>query len=73
MGGSVIPQPDPELHEAYQSALQNAGVPENLANQCAGILVKDDPTKGNLGRSEADQHLINSSMKWMKAKGFSKK
>lgn len=61
---------DPELREAYESALTGAGVPLNLATQCAEIVAKDDPTKENLGRSEDDQHLIDSSMEWMKAKGF---
>lgn len=62
--------PDPELHQAYQTALEGAGVPPNLASQCASILVKDDPTQSDLGRSQQDQHLINSSMAWMLANGF---
>ena len=61
---------NPELRQAYESALTNAGVPTNLASQCASVLVRDDPEKPNLGRTEEDQHLINSSMKWMEAKGF---
>lgn len=121
-----------ELHQAYQSALLSAGVPANLASECASVLVKDDqpfwggcgvwgagcrgqaltpktlgyqalsfraivwvgvalpiqdhpytphpiphtlraahdPTQPDLGRSQQDQHLINSSMTWMTAKGF---
>jgi hypothetical protein len=59
-----------ELSQAYQQALENAGVPVNLATQCAEIVAKDDPSLPNLGRTEEDQHLINSSMEWMKAKGF---
>ena len=55
---------------AYQSALEGAGVPVNLAAQCAEIVVNDDASKPNLGRSEEDQHLIESSMTWMQAKGF---
>jgi hypothetical protein len=62
--------PNPELRQAYESALTNAGVPVNLASQCAEIVAKDDPESPNLGRSEDDQHLIESSMEWMKAKGF---
>lgn len=62
-----------ELYEAYQAALLNAGVPKNLANQCAEILTKDDPEKNNLGRSESGQHLIKSSLTWMKANGFFEK
>ncbi len=62
--------PDPELHQAYESALINAGVPVNLASQCAEIVARDDASQPNLGRTEDDQHLIDSSMKWMKAKGF---
>lgn len=62
--------PDPELHQAYESALTNAGVPVTLATQCAEIVARDDASKPNLGRSEEDQHLIDSSVEWMKAKGF---
>lgn len=58
-----------QLRSAYESALTGAGVPVTLAAQCAEIVVKDDPTKENLGRSEDDQYLIDSSMTWMKAKG----
>lgn len=54
-----------ELRIAYESALMNAGVPVNLARQCAEIVSKDDASKPNLGRSESDQHLIDSSMEWM--------
>ncbi len=59
-----------ELHLAYQTALEGAGVPANLASQCAEVLVKDDPTQSDLGRSPEEQHLIKSSMTWMLAKGF---
>ena len=65
--------PDPELRQAYQSALTNAGVPVSLAAQCAEIVANDDPSKHNLGRTEDDQHLIDSSIEWMKAKGFFKR
>lgn len=56
--------------QAAEKGLIDAGVPVNLASKCAEIVAKDDPTKENLGRTEEDQHLINSSMEWMKAKGF---
>ncbi len=62
--------PDPDLRQSYEAQLQNAGVPLNLAAQCAEITAKDDPSKPNLGRSPDDQHLIDSSVEWMKAKGF---
>ena len=58
------------LKLAAEKALSDAGVPINLASQCAEIVAKDDPTRENLGRTEEEQHLINSSMQWMKAKGF---
>jgi hypothetical protein len=58
------------LKEAAEKALKDAGVPVNLASLCAEIVAKDDPSLPNLGRTEADQHLIDSSMKWMQAKGF---
>ncbi len=58
------------LQEAAQKALSDAGVPVNLATQCAEIVAKDDPSQPNLGRTQEEQHLINSSMTWMKAKGF---
>jgi hypothetical protein len=58
------------LKQAAEKALRDAGVPVNLAVQCALIVAKDDPTKENLGRTQEEQHLINSSMQWIKAKGF---
>jgi hypothetical protein len=65
--------PDPELRQSYESTLTNAGVPVNLARQCSEIVAKDDASLPNLGRTENDQHLIDSSMEWMKAKGFFKR
>jgi hypothetical protein len=58
------------LKQAAQKGLIDAGVPVNLAIQCAEIVARDDSTKENLGRTQEEQHLINSSMEWMKAKGF---
>lgn len=58
------------LKLAAEKGLIDAGVPVNLAAQCAEIVAKDDPTKENLGRTQEEQHLINSSMEWIKAKGF---
>ncbi|HEY9795853.1 MAG TPA: hypothetical protein V6D30_09445 [Leptolyngbyaceae cyanobacterium] len=58
------------LKQAAQKGLIDAGVPVNLAAQCAEIVAKDDPAQPNLGRTQEEQHLINSSMTWMKAKGF---
>jgi hypothetical protein len=65
-----MPHPEPELRQAYESALMSAGVPVSLASQCAEVLVKDDPTKEDLGRTEDDQHLIASSMEWLKALNY---
>lgn len=59
-----------DLHQSYQSQLENAGVPTNLASQCAEIVAKDDASKPDLGRTEEDQHLIASSMEWLKAQGY---
>ncbi len=59
-----------EVSQAYKLALESAGVPLNLATQCAEIVAKDNPSKPNLGRTEEDQHLIDSSMEWMKANVF---
>lgn len=61
---------DDSLRIAAQESLTKAGVPINLATQCAEIVAKDDPSEPDLGRTEQEQHLINSSMTWMKAKGF---
>ena len=58
------------LKEAAEKALTDAGVPLNLAAQCAEIVAKDDPSLPNLGRTQEEQQLIDSSMEWMKAKGF---
>ncbi len=58
------------LKQAAEKGLIDAGVPANLATQCAEIVAKDDPSKPNLGRTQEDQHLISSAREWMKAKGF---
>lgn len=57
-----------ESIKGFLNTLIDAGVPINLANQCAVIVAKDDYTKPNLGRTEEEQHLINSSLQWLKAK-----
>ncbi len=41
------------LKQAAEKALSDAGVPVNLAAQCAEIVAKDDPTKENLGRTQS--------------------
>ncbi len=58
------------LKQAAEKGLIDAGVPINLASQCAEIVAKDDPAKENLGRTQEEQHLINSSMTWMQTKEF---
>jgi hypothetical protein len=58
------------LKLAAEKSLIDAGVPVNLATQCAEIVAKDDPSKPNLGRTQDEQHLINSSLEWMKSQGF---
>lgn len=58
------------LKEAAEKALKDAGVPVNLASVCAEIVAKDDPSLPDLGRTQEEQQLINSSMEWMQAKGF---
>ncbi len=57
-----------DLKQAAQQQLEKAGVPVNLAAQAAEVVAKDDPRQPNLGRSEADQHIIRSAYAWMKAK-----
>jgi hypothetical protein len=64
-GGELMNE---SLKQAAEKGLIDAGVPVNLAAQCAEIVAKDDPSKPNLGRTVSDQHLINSSMTWMLAK-----
>jgi hypothetical protein len=56
------------LRQAYQTQLEGAGVPVNLAVQCAEVIAKDDASKPDLGRTENDQHLIASAWEWLKAK-----
>lgn len=56
------------IREAAEKALVNAGVPTDLASQCADIVARDDASKPNLGRSEQDQQLIAQSMQWVTAK-----
>ncbi|MFM6253022.1 MAG: hypothetical protein ACKPEQ_28395 [Dolichospermum sp.] len=52
--------------QAYQQALQNAGIPAELAAKAAEIVDRDNPDKLNLGRSKEDQDLINDSLKFIK-------
>lgn len=56
--------------ESFQWQLEDAGVPTNLASQCAEILARDDSTQEDLGRNPEEQHLIQSAHQWMLAKGF---
>lgn len=58
------------LKEEAEQVLKEVGVPSSLAAQCAEIIAKDDPTKPNLGRTEHDQHLIDSAKIWLVAKGY---
>ena len=41
------------LKQAAEKALSDAGVPDNLAAQCAEIVAKDEPTKENLARTQS--------------------
>ena len=52
--------------QTYQQALEQAGVPSDIAGKCSEIIDKDDPNKPNLGRSKQDQELISSSVKFIK-------
>ncbi|MFM7365016.1 MAG: hypothetical protein ACKO11_11095 [Cuspidothrix sp.] len=52
--------------KAYQQALENAGIPAELAAKAAEIVNRDDADKPNLGRSKEDQDLINQSLKFIK-------
>ena len=51
--------------QTYQETLENAGVPADIASKVAEIVNRDDPNKPNLGRSNEDQELINSSIKYL--------
>lgn len=50
------------LRQTYQNSLERAGVPSALAQRCSYILVRDDASQPNLGRSEEDQATIDESM-----------
>ena len=63
----TTPEPN-DLRQTYQTQLEGAGVPVNLAAQCAEVLANDDASKPELGRTEDDQHLIASAWEWLKAK-----
>ncbi|MFM6073635.1 MAG: hypothetical protein ACKPE1_11570 [Dolichospermum sp.] len=52
--------------QAYQQALQNAGIPAELAAKAAEIVDQDDADKPNFGRSKKEQDLINQSIKFIK-------
>ncbi len=56
-----------EQKQSFQQQLESVGVPVNLASQCAEILVDDDPSKEDLGRTPEQRHLIQSAYIWMTA------
>lgn len=56
--------------QGFKQALETAGVPVSLAQQCAQIIAKDDNSFPNLGRTQEEKHLIQSAYFWMQAKGF---
>jgi hypothetical protein len=49
--------------KVYQNAMQKAGMPKADAKKVAKILIKDDPSQPNLGRTKDEQELINESVK----------
>ena len=51
--------------EAYQRALERAGMPSDIAAKCSEIVDRDDPKKTNLGRSKEEQELITNSIKYL--------
>ena len=56
----------PNQKEVYAAALTKNGVPPQLAEKAAEILVADDPTKPNSGRSESDQKIMKQSLDYLK-------
>lgn len=42
----------------FEKALLLDGVPASLAEEAAKILVKDDPSKPDLGRTEKEKQII---------------
>ena len=46
------------MQKTFSKVLLANGVPTNIASSAAGILVKDDPSQPNLGRTEEDQKII---------------
>lgn len=54
-----------EQKQVVQIALERVGVPVSLASQAAEVLVKDDPTKDDLGRTPEDLHIVRSAYTWM--------
>ena len=54
--------------QAFQQALESVGVPVSLASIAAAIIVKDDPTKTDLGRTEEELHIVRSAYTWMVSK-----
>ena len=52
------------LFNASLEALTERGVPDNIAIQASFIIVSDDPSAENLGRTQEDQAVINEAMKY---------
>jgi hypothetical protein len=51
--------------QTYQRALEQAGMPSDVAAKCSEIVDRDDPNKPNLGRSKQEQELISESIKYL--------
>ena len=51
--------------KTHQTALEGAGVPSDLAKQCADIFHRDDATLPNLGRTQEDQDIINQARQYI--------
>jgi hypothetical protein len=57
-------------NEAQQikETLESKGIPTSAAERAAKVLVKDDASLPNLGRSQQDQKDISDAWQWLEAK-----
>jgi hypothetical protein len=53
------------LHDATVQALTDRGCPTDLAESAAKVVAKDDPTKADLGRTEADQKVVKQALPYL--------
>jgi hypothetical protein len=61
-GDSIMSE---SLFSVTVKVLTEKGCPADLAQEAATVVAKDDPTKTNLGRTEANQQTIQKTLPYL--------